>query len=307
MIYLLLGDEKFLIDEEVKRLKGKYKDLSLERFDEIPQKELAESLNTPALFAPFRLILAYRVDFAADEDVLYKSIEKLDAGNELVLVSPKNLNKRKKIYKLIESIGEVKEFKSFTDWEINQVAAWVVGRVGEAAKKISLAAAQLLVEISGKNLLTLSLEIEKLIAYGGDKITIREADILKLASKKEMHVFSFTDALKEKKIKLALALQEKIVKNKEPVVPLIALLASQFKVLLLVKLLSQQGLRGAEIARRLGASPYYIKKCLNQAAKYSHNQLRAVMFYLYQADLRLKRGEAAKVVLPLVIADICHG
>lgn len=307
MIYLLHGDEEYLISKEVGSLKQKFKDYSLEKFDAPAVKELAESLKTPSLFSPQRLVIAAQVDLAEEEDILLDALENLDPAIELILVSPLNLDRRRKACKGISKIGQIKEFKSFTDWQVNEVISWIIKCADSQSKKISAKAAGLLLEISGKNLLALDSEIKKLSAYAGSRNIIEENDVLTLASQKDVHVFSFVDALKEKSMVKAFRLQEKILKDQAQVVPLVSVIASQFRTLFCVKLLSDQKADPSAISRRTGYHPFYVKKCIEQARGFSSKRLRRIMELLHQADLDLKRGESSRVILPLLVEEICRG
>ncbi|NQU18150.1 MAG: DNA polymerase III subunit delta [Candidatus Saganbacteria bacterium] len=307
MIYLFHGDEHYLINEEVKRLKKKLSGHSVEKYDAPKIKELVESLKTPSLFTPERLILVSDLDFKVDEDLLCSALNDLDPRIELVFLSPPKLDKRKKSYKLINKKGEVREFKSFADWEMDQAAEWVIKRADALSKKINKKTAGLLVEVSGKKLFALNTELEKLAAYTGAEKTITEKDVLSLASQKEVHVFSFVDALKGKNIVKSLHLQERVLADRSPVITLLALIASQFRTLLYVKLLQEKIKDRFEIARKLGYSPYYIKKCIEQAANFSSEHLKTIMETLYDFDLRLKRGESDKALLPILVEEICSG
>ncbi len=307
MIYLLYGDEDYLINEEVARLKQKFKDYPSEKFESISAADLFENLKTPGLFGSNRLVIVYNFDLQDDDEVLASLAKTLDPNIELVFVSPQNLDRRKKGYKAIAPHAEIKEFKSYADWEMDQLVSWLIDKIKFQSKKISPRNAELLVEISGKNLLSLINEVKKIITYIGNRDEIKEEDILLLASQKDIHVFAFVDALREKNVQKSLHLMEAVLRDRASVVQLVALISSQFRSLLGVKLLQQKGLDQYAIAKKMQYGAFYIKKLLQSASKFPLNRLKAILELLYHSDLGLKRGESAQVLLPLLVEDICCG
>lgn len=307
MIYLLYGDEDYLINEEVARLKQKFKEHPSEQFEAISAANLFENLKTPGLFSANRLVLVYNFDLQDDEEVLATLAKTLDPNIELVFVSPQNLDKRKKGYKAIAPFAEMKEFKSYTDWEITELVSWLIEQINSQSKKISRKNAELLVEICGKNLMSLINEVKKIITYIGESDEIKEEDILLLASQKDIHVFAFVDALREKNIKKSLQLMEAVLRDRASTVQLVSLIASQFRSMLGVKVLQQKGLDQYAIAKRMQYGTFYIKKLLQSSSKFTLERLRAILELLYSSDLSLKRGESEQVLLPLLVEDICCG
>lgn len=292
MINLIIGDEEYLIAEELKRIREKFKDRAFEKLKDPSSSELTENLSLPSLFSPSRLVFVSDFDFKNDDEALLSALKNLDPQIELVFVSPRNLDRRRGNYKLIASI---KEFKGFADWEDDQASEWVAQYARSLGKEIVKDAAELLVAISGKNLFALSSEIQKLAAYCGEKKRIEEEDILALASNQDFNVFSFTEALKNKNLSQALRLLEKMIKNNEEMVPLLGLIFSQFRALLLAK------------TNRLKAGGYYLKKCLEQSRKFTAPALWGILEKIYASDLRLKKGESGKAVMPLLTEEICRG
>ncbi|OGC04233.1 DNA polymerase III subunit delta [candidate division WOR-1 bacterium RIFOXYA12_FULL_43_27] len=292
MINLIIGDEEYLIAEELKRIKEKFKDRSFETLENPSATEIIENLSLPSLFYSSRLIFVYDFDFKNDDESFLFALKNLDPQVELVFIQPHSLDRRRANYKLM---GSVKEFKSFGDWDDEKAAQWVIQYARSIGNAINREDSLLLVAISGKNLFALSSEIKKLSAYCGDKKQIDNDAILALASQQDVNVFAFSDALKNKNLGKSLRLLEKMIKNNEEMVPLLGLLFSQFRALFLAK------------TNRLAAGGYYLKKCLEQSKRFTAAALWGILEKIYASDLLLKKGESPKAVMPLLAEEICRG
>jgi DNA polymerase-3 subunit delta len=180
-----------------------------------------------------------------------------------------------------------------------------VRRVKAAGKKIGSHAARLLLEISGRDLRSLSSEIEKLATYVGEREMIEKEDVEKLASSGEIISFSLLNALREKNLSRALEVYAGLVRNKEEAVPLLALLATQFRMLLQVKSLQNRRMDSYAIAKELKSSPFFVKKSLEAASHFSLEELLQSLDLLHEADIKLRSGENQTGIMELLFAELC--
>lgn len=329
-LYLFYGDEDFFIEEELKRLE---KELgvsidgfsSLERIDgkDGDVGKIISAVMTPTMLGGQRLIVVEdfkwlkapkkRGDEKGDETKFDEKareftdcLKRIPQGITLVFVSLGPVDKRRKAFKLIEKSGEVKEFKPFTDWEQERLLAWIVLRVKLIGKKIGSHAARLLVEISGKNLRSLSKEIEKLATFVGESEWIEEKDVRALASSGQINAFFFSDAVRRKDAKGALDALRRLLKDREQPVRLIGLLASEIRMLLQLKSLEEEGLNVWQMAEKLRANQYYVKKCHEYVSNFALSELKQDIELLHNADVKLKTGGAQPpLILEMLVLDIC--
>lgn len=329
-LYLFYGEEDFLIEEEINKFKNKlgissqgFSNLEVIDGENGDTDEIVNSVKTPTMLGGERLIIVK--DFKGfnpsknrgDEkndgkktggrlDGLRDCLRNIPEGVTLIFNSAGGVDKRSKLYKLIDDTGVIKEFKSFADWEQEKFLAWIIGRVKLMGKKIGSHAARLLVDISGKNLRSLSKEIEKLTTYIGEREWIEERDVKALASSGQINAFSFADAVRRKDAKKALDTLRKLIKDREPPARLLGFLATQMRMLLQLKGLEEEGLSAFEMSERLRANPYFVKKCAEHIRNFTLDELKKNMELLHLADLKLKTGAApAPLILEMLILDIC--
>ncbi len=333
-IYLFYGEEDYLMDEEIKKLTGTNA-LNVEFLDGVrePMDVIINSIASVPLLLGDKVVVitdpwflkAQRARGARSEeeekeegeegdgrrelrdeiDQLIPVLETLSGGVKVIFVVHGKADRRKKLYKVIEKLGEVREFKPFAEWEQEKLEAWIMKRVNASGKKIGGGAAETLMEISGRGLRALSSEIDKLVTYVGERSSIEEADVRELASSGEMSAFSLSGAVRDRDVHASLEALTRLLKDNEEPVSLIGLLASQFRMLLQVKSLKEQGLSDPQIASRLGANIYFVKRSSEKTHHYTLSELERNLKLLHAADLRIKTGAGSPPsILEMAVIEI---
>lgn len=309
-ISLYYGDEDFLLDEEIKSLKGEYSELNFERIngERAEVEQIISALTTCPLLGGDRLVV---IDsFKADDDgneKLFNVLKSLDESVRVIFVYYVGPDKRKKFYKFIEKTGETREFKKFTEWEQDKTLAWIVNRTKTYGKKIGSHAANLLIEIVGPSLRMLDKEIEKIATYIGERDLIEEQDVSGLASSGEMDAFALSNAMRDKNPQRAMECLSKLFKDNQDPHMLLGMLAKLYRMLLQVKYLEDKGMGQYDIARELRAKPYFIKKCAEKTGRFTIKELANYIKLLHRADLKMKSGASPKLTMEMLIPELCNG
>jgi len=309
-ISLFYGNEDFLLDGELRTIKNKYSEFNYERIngEKAELDKVISALTTQPLLGGDRLVVIDSLKYDdEDEDKLFSTLKGLEESLRLIFVYYEGPDKRKKFYKLIEKIGEVREFKSFTEWEQDKVLAWILNRVKFYGKKIGGHAADLLMEIVGGNLRMLDKEIEKIATYIGDRDLIDENDVSKLASSGEADAFALSNALRDKDTREAVECLNRLFKDNQDPHMVVGMLAKLYRMLLQVKYLEDKGLGQYDIARQLSAKPFFIKKCQEKTGKFTLKELAKDIVLLHRADMKMKSGSPPKLTMEMLIPDLCHG
>jgi len=325
-LHLFFGEEDFLIEEEISRLKARL-GVSSQGFSGVEKIDgedgnvdgIINCVMTPSMLGGQRLIIvknfkgikpskaqASEAKAADNLEGFLNCLRNIPEGVTLVFYSVGSVDKRKKIYKAIDEAGDVREFKPFADWEQEKLLSWIVSRVKLQGKKIGSHAARLLVEISGKNLRSLSKEIEKLVTYIGERECIEEKDVRLLASSGQINAFYLSDAVRRKDPRRALDALRRLFKDREQPPRILGLLASEIRMLLQLKSLEGEGLNFWQMSERLHANHYFVKKCGEHLENFSLSELKNDISLLHEADLKLKTGIVpAQLMLEMVVVDLC--
>jgi DNA polymerase-3 subunit delta len=181
--------------------------------------------------------------------------------------------------------------------------------IGKRAKSIGVTirpdAAAMLANFIGSQLRLLANELDKLAMYAGERAVITMDDVRKLSAQvQEARVFDLTDALAQRNQKQALDILHDLLADGEAPLRLISTITSQVRSLLLVKELSQKGMRAAEIASTAGLSPFVAEKALRQVGKFTVSQLENSYRQLLATDAALKRSRMTpEMALDLLVVD----
>ncbi|MDI6731645.1 MAG: DNA polymerase III subunit delta [Candidatus Margulisbacteria bacterium] len=310
-IFLFYGDEDYLIGEKINALRQKAKEegASIEQIDgaEPELETIINILQTNSLFAASKLVLIERVDL---KDLLWDALIPV-LGNLPASISvifrASDLSKKAKLLKYVDEHGEVVEFKSYAEWEGDLVVAWIMRTITQNGKTIARPAAEKLLEVCGSGLCKLSSEIDKIITYVGDRAEITENDIISLAAPGESSVFALSKALSEKSLKDALTIFHQLYRSKVDLFYLLSLLASQYRVMLFALGSHPRERAPQEIARKLGGSPFFIRKCLENVGKYSAAELQDDLAAILEADLSLKSGSPPVPAMEMLFCSLCTG
>ncbi|SRR6266568_4442189 len=186
---------------------------------------------------------------------------------------------------------------------------WISKRARNLGVSIERNAATLLANFIGSQLRLLANELDKLATYAGEGGTITGEDVRKLSAQvQEARIFDLTDALARRDQQLALTILHDLLVDGEPPLKLISTITSQVRSLLLVKELSQKGLRSAQIATTLGIAPFIAEKAARQAGKFTPMQLEGAYRQLLATDAALKRSRMTpEMALDLLVVSFGNG
>ena len=242
---------------------------------------------------------------AGFEKELAEFIAVMPAETVLVMLLDESLDAKNVLYRAAEQYGKIFQF---TLPRGAAVESWITKRAKATGVSITPEAAAMLANFIGNQLRLLANELNKLATYVGKGVTITADDVRQLSAQvQEARIFDLTDALAGRNRKQALDILHDLLSDGEPPLKLISLITSQVRSLLLVKELSQKGMRGPQIATTIGVAPYVAEKSLRQVAKFSPSQLENTYRQLLATDAALKRSRMApEMALDLLIVNFAQ-
>ena len=185
------------------------------------------------------------------------------------------------------------------------LVSWIKRRAQSIGVSINEEAATLLANYIGNQLRLLANELAKLATYVGDGGTITVDDVRQLSAQvQEARIFDLTDALAQRNQKQALTILHDLLADGEPPIRLISTIITQVRSLLLVKELSQKGMRAAQIATTMGIAPFVAEKAARQVGKFTPTQLEHAYRQLLATDAALKRSRMTpEMALDLLVVS----
>jgi len=312
-LYLLYGDEPYLVERAVKKLLERavdpsFRDFNLNVFygNECKGDEVFSAAQTLPMFAERRVVLVKKGGDlpAAAQEILLSYLQDPSPGTCLVLQAEK-VDGRKKFFAEFKKRGEAVEFKRPYE---NQLGPYVRDEVRAAGKKIDAAAAELLAYLVGNNLQELVSQIEKLCLYCGKKENIGVADVKAIVSDTKVEsVFEFTDALGSRDLGKALKMLTTLLQDGEAPLRLLGAVARHYRQLWQVRELLDRKLAPGEVAKTAGINPYFLKKVTDQARNYQVSELKEVFERMLELDLAFKSGGNCEALFERFVFQSCKG
>lgn len=314
-IYLFYGEETYLLETRVKKIKKEYQQLILGinfiQIDDTNAEELIADLETPAFGFDKKLIIAKNTGLFKKEkkttktDSKKKKVDdtKLPLNEKIAKYIQENSEELKDIvdlvfveqevdknalYQAIEKVGEVKEFAllKLPDLIAN------IKKIAVAYKvNIDDVTAKYLVECCGTSMQDLINELRKLIEYKGENSNITKQDIDLLCTKQiQAVIFDLTDNLGKKEISKALEVYNGLISNKEPIQKILITLYNHFKKLYIIKIAEKYN---EDVATAMNLKPnqlFLVSKYKTQARYFETQELREVLEALIDLDANYKIG-----------------
>jgi DNA polymerase III subunit delta len=300
VFYIFHGDDPHSQQETLAELKARLGDpamldLNTSQFEggAIDLSQLRHACNSMPFLAEKRLVIV-RDFFAASPakevvDELLASLPQLPETTRLVFLESRPLSEKHPAVKLAhaEENGYV---KAFNRPEGHDLERWIRQRVEAGNGRISPRATHSLAVNIGSELHILANEIEKLLLYkGGQTIEADDVDLLSPYAA-QASIFELVDALGNRNDRVAaLLLQKKINEGTDPFY-LFSMFVRQFRLLIQVKELSEEGVRPPEIAKKLKIHSFVAGKVAQQSHAFSLSQLEQIYGHLLDIDVAVKTG-----------------
>lgn len=303
MIFVLHGEEYFLIKKEINRIIDQYvsfeKEMNTAIFDygKNTMEEIIADAQTIPFFSDYKALIVSQADFLGSgsiEETSQKALlNYLDSPNEsTILIFTTNQNKldnRKKIVKYLNKKAKVKSFGQFNDYERGQ---FVTDYCKQLNLHLSRDALKEFYYRAGYSCARIQRELEKLSLYATD---IEKDDVIALVTRPlDDNVFDLFHSLISHDFSRSFRYWKDFdAQNIDPIA-LIAMLASQYRFLDEVKILREIGLNTKEIANELGAHPYRVEKTLQQCHYITTKEINITLNDLACLDQKIKSGKIDK-------------
>lgn len=219
----------------------------------------------------------------ADEaDAVIEYLGNPNPSTVLVAVTSK-LDKRLKLFAQLGKKGFLHVLEA-----PRNATPWVREEAKLKGVKIDSAAISRLVDTVGNDLSRLSLALEQLGLYAGDRpVTSDDVDEL-IADTRERSVFELTDAIGAADRARALAAVASLCDQRESAVGVVVMLARHIRQLSMLHACRSHGVPRPEWASRIGVPPFVVDKLVAQARAYTPGALATATQRLANADRALK-------------------
>lgn len=309
-VYYFSGDEKYLVyrlqDLLVKEALEPHEldfNLSIIYGAETEAKTVLSECASYPLMAQRRVVLIREFEKMAGND-LFVGYTKNPNPTSIVLISSAG-NGNTNPYRAIASAAESARFDRLRD---HHVPGWIKREIEGRGFSLSPDAAQVLAQLSGSDLRTLSTEIEKLLSFVGERTRIAADDVLVVAGhSRDFNVFELQRAISEKKFEESAQIVERMLQVSSNArgmsLMTVSVLSSYFSKLSKLAGCQNRGVSSKELAKTIGVPPFVLKDYTAALKRFSAREREEALNALLAADTELKGGSERddRLILALLL------
>lgn len=318
-VYFYYGDEDFLIDAELEKMRSKlnpdFISMSYHVLDNPEYTELISALRTPPMMFGESLFIINAEEYFSPkityfEDTELKDIE--DALNNIpellnivfVVKLPrdegKKIDSRRKIYKILNKFN-TEEFQAFKTYKTDEISNWLKRQAKKKELILKDDAINFLIELLGNNLRQFDIELDKLklIAYPEKTVTKKMVEEISISNQ---DLFNITELIMKNRKDKALLEFKKLTDKKHPL-EILSAIQTMLRKWIILKTQSSKS-SAAELSKLIGMHEYVIKQTLLKLKSTSVGELVKLKQNLYEAECKIKSGEALDINSEVEIALI---
>ena len=321
----LFGKEQYLVDWAISAIVKKYVNPATAALEyaklngpDVTWGEIHNSCETLPMFSEKRVVLI--TDFPplsggksrnvseSDEKELAEYVKNLP-DTTILIFTGETADKRKKLYKAIADLGGAYEFGPLTR---ALLTGTIEKRLAQAGKKARSSAISAFIDHTGYfdkdtdyTMFNVENDLKKAIAHAvGEEVTTE--DFLGIvAGNIDTDVFAMMDFLSRGNKTEAFVRLHNILDSGESVYKLLALICSQFEIMLSAREMREEGHSAAVIQKTLGVHEFRLKKALQCSEAYSVERLKKILWNAYQVDKNIKTGLLEQTLaLEMFVAEI---
>lgn len=326
MLYILFGENSFLLQQELQNIKNKLGDRELVAANttlmdgsEVTLNRLISACDALPFLAPYRLVVVEGLlgrfepkgqpspqgaSLKEETHSLAAYAKRMSPSTVLVLVD----GKTKRDNPLLAALSPLALVRTFPLLRGAELQNWVRQQVAQKQGSIAPQAVTTLVQLVGENLWVMGQEIEKLLLYASGR-RIEKDDVEKIVSySQEANVFALVDALLERRLPQAGSWLHRLLWQGAAPAYLLTMITRQLRLLVQANEFLSQGLPLPEVQARLGlTNDYAFRQTLKLAKSYPMARLVAIYGKLLETDLSIKTGRCQpELALESLTVELCH-
>lgn len=318
-LYFFFGEETFLLDHYLERVKKlllddltesfNYHRFNGETFDMVAFGEAVEGLP---MMAEHTLVQVDDIDPfkcpEGDRDRMAAILSDIPDYCTVIFVYPnvvwKPDKRMKKLWEAVDRGGLPVEFAKQGQRELID---WITRRFGILDKKISTELCVYLIDITDGTMTSLLGEIEKISAYSGSK-TVCRADIDAVTEPVlDAVVFQMTDLMSAGRYDGALLKLQQLLKMQQDPIAILGAIGAHFRRLGTARTLLDNRKTSLDLQKLCGLPDYPARKTMEAARRFSPEFCKKAAFLILETDYKLKTSyDDSQRLLELLILDLAR-
>ena len=312
-VYLLFGDEDFLMDEAVEAIVGaalgdadKGFNLDVLRGTDADGRDIVARASAFPLNSDRRVVIVREPEKLSgrEPEFLVQYLENPLASTVLLLVSGKP-DFRTKLFSTAKSRGAAVEFRQFYD---NQIPDWITERVQSLGRRLEPEGAKLLAACCGPSLRDVMNEIDKLFIYAGERTELAVADVSAVVGiSREFTPFELQKAIGRRDTGRAITILERLMEAAVGIPVIVAVLTKYFLMLWKIHDMKRRGISSREMAAAVRIPPYFFHEIEEALEFQPPASCEEAFVLLASADEQTKSGSAdPRLVMQDLVVLLCE-
>ncbi len=311
-LYFIYGEEDFLLERSVERLIGKlvdkdFRDFNFSQFfgKECRAEQMIADAMTLPMFGGRRVILVKRAEeLQADDLEPFSAYLGSPSPDCCIIFQAAKIDLRRKFFAELKKADLLVEFKKLRE---ENLPAFVRKEAEACGIRIDPEAAELLVYYTGNYLRELVSQIEKLVAFVGERKQISVNDVREIASDtKTDTVFELANAMGSRDIARAHRQMQLLLRDADAPYMLVGALARHFRQLCLIREMLEKKTGKNEISKNLKINPYFLDGMVAQARRFRLDEFPEIFSQLHDADVGIKSGGRQITLLEMLLYTVCR-
>lgn len=340
-LYLLSGEEPFLIEALLRRFREKALDTAAFDFnydqfrgEEIDPEEVLLIAQTFPVFSPRRLLILQNADQITDDREAFLAYLENPCETTIFVFVAAKPDMRKKLFSTLKKKGAVITCPPLYD---NEVPQWIAQEGRKRGLRFSEEALWYLKEHLGNDLFLIQQEIEKLalhlsdagtqadenkppvvsgpISTGADEGSlapgVKEISSVAvqqvIADGRSHSIFELVGAVGEKNVKAAFKLLADLLAEGERPLFILTMLMRQWRMMAIAKEGILSGKTESAVGKKVPMPPRLLAAFFQQLKKWKSEEIRVAFDLSLSADSQLKGGrQSPSFVLEGLILDLCQ-
>jgi DNA polymerase III subunit delta len=311
VITFLFGAEEFLIEESLGRLTGKFipdykNNYNFKKISssEITFANLIDLANSFPMLGSEQFIIIkdfenyFKGRISKDNinlKILNKYLENPPTTTKLIILctdSKLNGLTKKKTFKIpahYKLLIEKSNFIEFPKIYPNNFHSWLDARFAKFGKTADRETVELIISQTNESLRDLANQVYKIINYVGENEKIVAKEIMDLVGQsKENNIFELQKSVSERNIKKSIKISENMLTYSRQEIYIVSVMTNFFRSVLRLTEATSLSSDKFEIARTIGASPYFMDDYYKALRNYSLAEIENNFIHLTGTDIALK-------------------
>lgn len=294
-LYLLMGNEQYLIKQYKEKLQKSLTDLYGEfnviafKGEATKVKDIAEAAMSLPFLSEKKVVIIEDSGYFKNGNPEMETVLSDMPDSTIIVFSESNIDRKFRLFKMVSKEGTLCLFDTPSE---RTLVLWLRNLFKQDMIQISDQTIYSIISSVGTDMNVLYNEVEKLRSYCFDKKVVSEDDVkLLCTSQVESKIFDMMEALSRRDKKTTMKTYDDLLQLREPPMRLLALISRQYDLLLKTKLALEKDSNNARIASIIKIPPFAVKKYISQCANYTFKELLNRTSKCQQADLDIKTGK----------------